>query len=108
MNFWGLWSNFWDCSGQVAAAQCNVHILRIPDRRHVNGRNPRGDGIAAVGALRRAARRHIPAVLITADRSRKVAAAAAAHDIHLLRKPVKPAALRAAMSHAAAAAEAAE
>ncbi len=68
----------------------------------------RGDGIAVVDALRRKAKRHIPAMLITADRSRKVADAATAHAIHLLRKPVKPAALRAAMSHVAAAAEAAE
>lgn len=60
-----------------------------------------GDGIAVVELLRRRARRHIPAVLITADRSTRVADEATAHDIHLLRKPVKPAALRAAMAHAA-------
>ena len=51
---------------------------------------------------------HIPAVLITADRSPAVADSAVAHDMHILRKPVKPAALRAAMSHVAVRTEAAE
>jgi Na+/proline symporter/signal transduction histidine kinase len=63
------------------------------------------DGISVIGALRTAARRPIPAVLITADRTPEVADMAVAHDVHLLRKPVKPAALRAAMSHVAAKAE---
>ena len=68
----------------------------------------REDGIAVIGDLRTRARRHIPAVLITADRSRQVADDAVAHDVHLLRKPVKPAALRAAMAHVAIRADAAE
>jgi signal transduction histidine kinase len=57
------------------------------------------DGITLIGELRRKARRHIPAILITADRSITVSDMALAHDIHVLRKPVKPAALRAAMAH---------
>ncbi|WP_373503060.1 NahK/ErcS family hybrid sensor histidine kinase/response regulator, partial [Aestuariivirga sp.] len=64
------------------------------------------DGISVIRALRTRARRHIPAVLITADRTPAVADLAVAHDVHLLRKPVKPAALRAAMSHVAIRAEA--
>jgi CheY-like chemotaxis protein len=59
------------------------------------------DGISLIGELRRKARRHVPAILITADRSPAVSDLALAHDIHVLRKPVKPAALRAAMSHMA-------
>jgi Na+/proline symporter/signal transduction histidine kinase len=59
----------------------------------------REDGISLINELRRRARRPIPAILITADRSLAVADLATVHDIHLLRKPVKPAALRAAMSH---------
>jgi signal transduction histidine kinase/PAS domain-containing protein len=66
------------------------------------------DGISVVRSLRTRARRHIPAVLITADRTPAVADLATAHDIHVLRKPVKPAALRAAMSHVMARVEAAE
>ncbi len=66
------------------------------------------DGISVIRTLRTKARRHIPAVLITADRTAAVADLAVAHDVHLLRKPVKPAALRAAMSHVAIRAEAVE
>jgi CheY-like chemotaxis protein len=66
------------------------------------------DGISVIRALRTRARRPIPAVLITADRTPAVADMAVAHDVHLLRKPVKPAALRAVMSHVAIRAEAAE
>jgi CheY-like chemotaxis protein/anti-sigma regulatory factor (Ser/Thr protein kinase) len=68
----------------------------------------RDDGISVVRKLRSRARKHIPAVLITADRTPAVADMALAHDIHILRKPVKPAALRAAMAHVAIRAEAAE
>ena len=68
----------------------------------------REDGISVISKLRQRARRPIPAVLITADRSPAVADAALAHDIHMLRKPVKSAALRAAMAHVAIRAEAAE
>ena len=57
------------------------------------------DGISLINELRRKARRPIPAILITADRSLAVADQATVHDIHVLRKPVKPAALRAAMFH---------
>jgi signal transduction histidine kinase len=63
------------------------------------------DGISVIRTLRTRARRPIPAVLITADRSPAVADLAVAHDVHLLRKPLKPAALRAAMSHVAVRAE---
>ncbi len=59
----------------------------------------RTNGISLVTDLRRRMRRNVPAILITADRSPEVADQALAHDIHLLRKPVRPAALRAAMAH---------
>jgi signal transduction histidine kinase len=68
----------------------------------------RDDGISVIARLRHAARRPIPAVLITADRTPAVADQAVAHDVHILRKPVKPAALRAAMAHVALRASAAE
>jgi len=57
------------------------------------------DGISLINELRRKARRAIPAILITADRSVAVSDKALSHQIHVLRKPVKPAALRAAISH---------
>ena len=54
-----------------------------------------GDGLAAVAALRAALGAAVPAVLLTADRSPAVREAADALGIHVLNKPLKPAALRA-------------
>ena len=58
---------------------------------HLNGSN----GIAAIAELRRRLNRHVPAILITADRSAHVRDEARAANVHLLSKPVKPASLRA-------------
>jgi CheY-like chemotaxis protein len=58
---------------------------------HLDG----GDGIAAIAALRRRSGRHVPAILITADRSAHIRDEARAEGAHVLNKPVKPAALRA-------------
>ncbi|UTD26635.1 hybrid sensor histidine kinase/response regulator [Bradyrhizobium sp. WD16] len=55
----------------------------------------RGTGIAAIREIRRRFGSGIPAILITADRSPAVRAAAAEDKIIVLNKPVKPAALRA-------------
>uniref|UniRef100_UPI0035B230D6 ATP-binding response regulator n=1 Tax=Aestuariivirga sp. TaxID=2650926 RepID=UPI0035B230D6 len=85
---------------QLAAADGRIDMI-LADY-HLNNE----DGISVIRALRTRARRPIPAVLITADRTPAVADLAVAHDVHLLRKPVKPAALRAAMSHVAIRAEA--
>jgi CheY-like chemotaxis protein len=54
-----------------------------------------GNGIAAIGALRRRFGAELAAILITADRSPRVRADARANDIQVLNKPLKPAALRA-------------
>ena len=54
-----------------------------------------GNGIEAITELRRRLGGHLPAILITADRSPPVRAAAHAREIPVLNKPVKPAALRA-------------
>jgi len=54
-----------------------------------------GDGLLAIAALRRAIDPALPAILVTADRTGAVRAAAHAQDILVLNKPVKPAALRA-------------
>jgi CheY-like chemotaxis protein len=53
------------------------------------------NGIEAVGELRWKFGADIPAILITADRTPAVRKEAAARDIYILNKPVKPAALRA-------------
>jgi CheY-like chemotaxis protein len=55
----------------------------------------RGNGIAAIRDIRRRFGGGIPAILITADRSPHVRAAAREEDVAVLNKPVKPASLRA-------------
>ncbi|RDJ20476.1 response regulator [Bosea caraganae] len=55
----------------------------------------RGDGLAAISALRERSRLPLPAILLTADRSPQVREAAGAFDVHILNKPLKPGALRA-------------
>ncbi|HWE78113.1 MAG TPA: PAS domain-containing hybrid sensor histidine kinase/response regulator, partial [Pseudolabrys sp.] len=54
-----------------------------------------GNGISAIAELRRRLGRHVPAILITADRSRHVREEARIEGVHVLNKPLKPASLRA-------------
>ncbi|MEN3930148.1 NahK/ErcS family hybrid sensor histidine kinase/response regulator [Microvirga sp. W0021] len=54
-----------------------------------------GDGLQAIKVVREAYQDDILAVLITADRSPAVREMAAAAEVHLLNKPLKPAVLRA-------------
>ncbi len=68
----------------------------------------REDGLDLIERLRAKAGRTIPAILITADRSRLVQDRATQSGIQYLRKPVRPAALRAALAQFAAQAQAAE
>jgi len=56
------------------------------------------DGLGVIETLRALAGWPLPAILITADRSREVQESARSHDVTYLRKPVKPAALRAVMN----------
>src|SRR5215471_13679766 len=55
----------------------------------------RGNGVAAIREIRRRFGDGIPAILITADRSPHVRAAAREENVAVLNKPVKPASLRA-------------
>jgi CheY-like chemotaxis protein len=57
-----------------------------------------GDGLAAVADLRKRLGEHIPAIMITADRSPDLRERALRAGIQVLNKPVKPAALRALMT----------
>lgn len=58
-----------------------------------------GDGISAVTKLRENFGAHLPAILVTADRSSGLADSAANLNIRVLNKPLKPAALRALLAH---------
>lgn len=68
----------------------------------------REDGLSLVETLRARAGRHLPAVLITADRSRTLRDRAAALGVLYLKKPVRPASLRASIAQSLIRAEAAE
>lgn len=57
-----------------------------------------GNGLDAIAAIRAVAGVSLPAILLTADRSIAVREAALAAEIQVLNKPVKPAALRAALA----------
>jgi len=54
-----------------------------------------GNGIETILALRWRLGTDLPAILLTADRSPRVREDAQAKSIHLLNKPLRPAALRA-------------
>ncbi len=77
---------------EVVRAGCTPHIALID--YHLDD----GLGTDAITALRWKLGK-LPAVLITADRTRKVRETAHAADMMLLNKPVKPAALRAILTH---------
>jgi len=66
------------------------------------------DGLVVIEKLRARAGRTIPAILITADRSAAVRERAAGLGVVYMRKPVRAAALRAALSHLVTRREAAE
>lgn len=73
---------------RAALARCDLMIVDY----HLDAD---ADGLQCVDALRRHCGAAIPAVMITADRSANVRAAAVAHGLHVLNKPIKPAAMRA-------------
>jgi CheY-like chemotaxis protein len=90
----------WNCRTLTAAdltealAAINASGLE-PDGLLVDYHLDGGNGIGAIAELRRRLGRHVPAILITADRSRHVREEARTDGVHVLNKPVKPASLRA-------------
>lgn len=60
--------------------------------------NDEEEGLNVIETLRALAGRHVPAILITADRSQEVQERARRHDVTYMRKPIRPAALRAVMT----------
>jgi Na+/proline symporter/signal transduction histidine kinase len=76
---------------RAAMERCGAEPDGLLVDYHLDG----GNGIAAIAELRRRLKRHIPAIVITADRSAHVREEAAQEAAHLLNKPIKPASLRA-------------
>lgn len=102
----------WGCrvikAQDAAGGRAAVHAAEVsPDFILVDYHLDGGHGIEAVTDLRRTLGR-VPAVLITADRTRKVRDAALAADMEILNKPLKPAALRALLARGRLARPAAE
>jgi Na+/proline symporter/signal transduction histidine kinase len=90
----------WGCrvvkaSGLEAAIALVGGMPQPPDGLLVDYHLDNGTGIDAIVALRNHLRVDLPAILITADRGPEVREDARAHDVQLLYKPLKPAALRA-------------
>ncbi len=90
----------WNC--KVITARDDVEAIEklleageTPDVIVIDYHLDDGNGIDAVVRLRWKFGAGIPALLVTADRSRAVRSAAASKNIEMFNKPIKPAALRA-------------
>lgn len=103
----------WNCrvitAGDAKEAAAKIQeIGERPDILLVDYHLDEGTGVDAVVSLRWKFGANLPAILITADRSRAVRAEAEDKDIELLNKPVKPAVLRARLSRHHSSPQAAE
>ena len=88
----------WGCVVAIASGLDEaLAVLRDGPEPHVviaDYHLDHGNGLTAISSLRERARGPLPAILLTADRTAHVREAAAALDVHLLNKPLKPGALR--------------
>jgi CheY-like chemotaxis protein len=90
----------WGCE-VITAADADTLAAKLqeaqarPDGLLVDYHLDVGNGVDAIATLRQQIDAHLPAILITADRSPAVRDAAREGQIQVLNKPVKPAALRA-------------
>jgi signal transduction histidine kinase len=95
----------WNCSVRIATSTRNALSALsdtdwIPDIIIADQHLDQGDlGIVTVGEARQYLERRVPALIVTADPSDALAAAARQGGIELMHKPVKPAELRALMAH---------
>ncbi|MCB5175585.1 MULTISPECIES: NahK/ErcS family hybrid sensor histidine kinase/response regulator [Microvirga] len=90
---WGC--DVWTASDLESAQQTLKAHKVLPDVIIADYHLDEGDGLDLIKALRWRTQVNTPAVLVTADRTPAVREAAAAMNVHVLNKPVKPAALRA-------------
>ncbi len=97
----------WGCTVLTARSAAEAEAVvagepRVPDISIVDYHLDAGDGVAAVLSLRARFGADLAAVLITADRSPAVTAAARRVAMPVLNKPVRPAALRAVVAQSLA------
>lgn len=102
---WGC--RVWTFPGS-AAIEARRAVLPTPDILLADYHLDNETGLDTVRRLRAMFGRELAAVLVTADRSTEVRAAAEAIDVPVINKPVKPAALRSAMTRVRQMMEAAE
>ena len=93
----------WGCVVVVAAdlAEARAALAArelVPDVLIADYHLDDADGISAIDALRDDYGVHLPAILATADRTPEIRDEAADHNIRVLNKPLKPAALRSLLS----------
>ncbi|MBO0345412.1 PAS domain-containing hybrid sensor histidine kinase/response regulator [Roseibium limicola] len=90
----------WNCdvitgADDVEALTVLTQTGKRPDVVLIDYHLDKGTGLEAIVRLRRTFGNDLPAILVTADRSRAVRAKAAEQSIEVCAKPVKPAVLRA-------------
>ncbi len=84
------------CAADLAEALAAIEASGLePDGFLVDYHLDGANGVAAIAELRRRLGRHVPAIVITADRSLHVREEVRTEGAHFLNKPVKPASLRA-------------
>lgn len=93
----------WGCDVVAAASQLDAETAissrrMTPDVIIADFHLDEADGIETIIAMRWKLGSRIPAVLVTADRTPEVRDRAAQKNIHVLNKPLKPAALRSLLS----------
>lgn len=98
----------WGCVVQIAPGSAPVLDGAPPDVLLVDYHLDGETGFDAVRAVRAHHKLFVPALLVTADRSAEVRAAAEALDMRVINKPVKPAVLRLALARLRRMEEAAE
>jgi Na+/proline symporter/signal transduction histidine kinase len=93
----------WGCEVITAADDRSaiVALKRLkgtPDAIIADYHLDRGNGLAAIRAIRKSVKTPVKAILLTADRTAELRDQAAAIEVQVLNKPLKPAALRAWLS----------
>jgi Na+/proline symporter/signal transduction histidine kinase len=93
----------WGCEVVTAADDRRAvagfkQVRRLPDAIVADYHLDKGNGLAAIALIRKAARQPLPAILLTADRTTELREKAAAKQVQILNKPLKPAQLRAWLS----------
>ncbi|MBV5262736.1 NahK/ErcS family hybrid sensor histidine kinase/response regulator [Pinisolibacter aquiterrae] len=94
----------WGCEAIPAAGAAGIIALveenaRRPDLLLVDYHLDDETGVEAIATMTEAWDQEVPAIVITADYGREIEERLAANGLELMRKPVKPAELRALMAH---------